>query len=276
MAIYDGIKRTAMGSTGEDDSVFWVATSGHAGGNGSFDSPYALPSQALAQVNSARKTVICLPGEYTESATITWPATDGVLLTGFSHRGDAVTIIGAEGEDVFDIDPSTKTSTFDCSLADLTVDGDGDCSGIRIDNGDIGSGIKLILFLNNVNISMNEDSYPSIEQVHVDNKTSDFRIYCHGPCELEGVVTLEPEYQGYRAYFHGTKFPSGINIGNGAAASRMEFRDCIFKADGGGGDEGEDTQIVALIGCSSETSGTYAAVDANEIGTNLSSNFTVI
>jgi hypothetical protein len=276
MAIYDGIKQTALGSLGEDDSAFWVSITGSASGSGSFSNPYALPSQALAQVTSAKKTVICLPGEYTESATITWPEVDSVLLTGFSHRGDAVTIVGASGEDVFDIDPSAKSSTFDCSFADLTIDGDGACSGIRIDNGDIGEYRKLILFLNNVNISMNEDEYPSIEVVHVDNANADFRIYCHGPCELEGVVALEPEYAGDRFYFHGTKFPSGINIGGGAVAARMEFRDCVFKHDGAGGDNGEDSQYVAFVGCSSETSGVYAAVDANDIGTNLSSHFTVI
>lgn len=268
MAIYDGIKRTAMGSLGEDDSILWVATTGSAGGNGSFKAPYALPSQALAKVNANRKTVICLPGEYTESATITWPETDGVLLSGFSHRADAVTIIGAEGEDVFDISPSAKTSTFDFTLADLTVDGDGDCTGINIDNTDIGEYKKMIMFLNNVNISMDEDTYEAILQVHGE-ANADFRMYCHGPNEYEGLIVLEPAYAGDRYYFHGIKFPTGFQIGDGAVAARHELRDCIVKTDSASGDEGESTQTAVFIGCAGETGGAYTAMVDDDYGVNI-------
>jgi hypothetical protein len=268
MAIYDGIKRTAMGSLGEDDSILWVATTGSEGGNGSFKAPFALPSQALAKVNANRKTVICLPGEYTEATTITWPETDGVVLTGFSHRGDSVVIIGAEDTDVIDVTPSAKTSTFDFTLADLTIDGDGDCSGIVIDNTSIGAYKKMIMFLNNVNISMNEDTYEAIEQVH-GQANADFRMYCHGPNEYEGLMVLEPAYAGDRYYFHGIKFPTGFQVGNGAVAARFEFRDCIIKNDSGSGDDGASQQTASFIGCASETGGTYAAVAGEDVGANI-------
>ena len=56
----------------------------------------------------------------------------------------------------------------------------------------------------------------------------------------------------------------------------MELRDCIISNDSASGDEGNDAQIVAVIGSASETGGTYAAVDKEDIGTNISSNMQII
>lgn len=259
-----------------DDGIIYVSPGGLDTNQGRTYDPYLTVTAAFAAVTNTRKVVRLLPGIYTEAATLDWPDFDDVVLEGMGARNDMVTIVGASGEDVIDIDPTTKTSTFDASITGLTIDGDGDCSGLRIDNGGVGSGIKLIVYLNDVNISMNEDTYEAIECVHVDNKTEALRIYHHGNNEFEGLMVIEPEYAGDRYYFNGAKFPTGFAIGNGAVAARFEFRNCIFANDSASGDEGHDSQICAVIGSASETGGTYAAVDKEDIGTNISSNMQII
>jgi hypothetical protein len=123
---------------------------------------------------------------------------------------------------------------------------------------------------------MDEDTEYAIEQVHKENKTSDFRMYCHGPNEYEGLMILEPEYQGDRYYFHGIKFPTGFQVGNTDCAARFEFRDCILTNDGSGGDNGHDTMIAGAVGCCSETSGTYAAFAKEDFASNVSTNLDVV
>lgn len=265
-----GEKITLLGGIGQiDEEVIYVSTKGNDQYGGGIITPYLTFTKAFSAVTNARKIIRGYPGTYVEEATLDWPDIDDVVLEGMGARNDMVTIIGATGEDVIDIDPSTKTSTFDATIAGLTIDGDGDCTGLRIDNGDVGANIKLIVFLNDVNISMNEDTYEAIECVHTDNTTEALRIYHHGPNEFEGLMVIEPEYAGDRYYFHGAKFPTGFKIGNSAVAARFEFRDCIFADDSASGDEGESTQTAVMIGCASETGGSYAAADKEDLGTNI-------
>ncbi len=255
------------GGPASSATEIWVAKNGNDGNPGSIELPLLTITAAFAAATATRDTIMVMPGIYTEAATVTWPSTTDLKLSGIAGSPELTRITAPTGENVIDIDPTT-VATFESTLANLTIVGDGDCSGLRLDNGGQGSS-KMNTYLNDVHIEMDNDAYEAIEQVHGDNLNAAMRIYHHGNNSFDGLMAIEPGENGDKYFFHGASFGVGFAVGNGDFTAEFEFRDCLFQDDSASGDEGHTNQTVAMIGCVSKTGTTYAAADKEDIGTNM-------
>ncbi len=244
----------------------WVSPEGDdSSGNGSFSMPYATVTKAFAAVTTARKTIMVMPGEYEEAASLTWPSITGVSLNGFLGHGDGATIVGASGEtQVISIDPTVQTATFEATIANLTISCPDGVRGITFNNTNVAR--KINLYLHNVPIENDTETDRALSVVHTTAGEA-MRVYADGQKSIiEGLVYIEPKNVDDRFTFTNYQFDGGIQFGTTTIASVSVFKGCIMKDAGGSG--GQDTQILAVIGCVSLTGTTYAAAALNDFAAN--------
>jgi hypothetical protein len=234
-------------------------------GNGSFSSPYATVTTALAAVSATRKTIMLMPGEYIEAASLTWPSRTGVRLCGVIGDGDAVTIIGTAGQtQVISIDPTVQTATFEATISNVGIECPDGVRGITFDNTSVNRKINLYLF--NVPISNDTETDRAISVVHTTAGEA-MRIYASGQKSIvEGLLYIAPKNTDDRFTFDNYQFDGGVQFGTTTIASVSTFKDCIMKDGGGSG--GQDTQILNSLGCYSLTGTTYAAAALADFASN--------
>lgn len=247
-------------------SFIWISPDGDdTEGNGSFSAPYATVTKALTAVTTARKTILLMPGTYTETLSLTWPSITGVSLNGFLGHGDAVTIVGTSGQtQVISIDPTVQTATFEATISNLTISCPDGVRGITFNNTAVNR--KINLYLHNVPIENDTETDRAISVVHTTAGEA-MRIYANGEKSIiEGLVYIEPKNTDDRFTFTNYQFDGGIQFGTTTIASVSTFKDCIVKDGGGSG--GQDTQILNSLGCYSLTGTTYAAAALADFASN--------
>ena len=247
-------------------SFIWVSPDGNdTSGNGSFSKPFATITKALTLVTSARKTIMAMPGTYTEALSLTWPSITGVSINGVLGHGDGVTIKGTTGQtDVISINPTVQTATFEATISNVTVDAPTGVKGITFNNTSVAQ--KINLYLKNVPIEMQTETDKALDIVHTDAANA-MRVYATGQKNIvEGLLYIEPKNTGDRFDFTNYQFDGGMQFGTTTIASVSTFKDCILKDAGGSG--GQDTQILVSMSCYSLTGTTYAAAALNDFAAN--------
>jgi hypothetical protein len=256
-AVYAAKVRLFMGHAEDDPDYIWVSTEGSdALGDGSIMNPYASITKAFTDVTAAINTVLVLPGEYIEAASLTWPEFTGTSVVGVAG---GVTITGLSGEtEVILIDPTIKTATFEATLRDLEISCPDGVNGITFDNATVNR--KINLYLENVGINCDTETDKAINATHTIAGEA-MRIYASGHRNIfEGLVYIAPKNVDDRFFFDNLQFDGGIEFGTATIASSSMFKDCIMKD--GGGDGGQDTQILSSLACYSLTSETTYAIAA--------------
>lgn len=248
-----------------DVSKIWVDPNGDDGASGSMLDPVKTITQALTLVTTARKTIMAMPGNYTEVLSLTWPSITGVSINGVLGHGDGVTIAGTTGQtDVISIDPTVQTATFEATISNATVSAPTGVKGITVDNNNVGR--KLNLYLKNVPIEMQTETDKALDVVHTVAGNA-IRVYASGQKDIvEGLLYIEPKNVDDRFTFDNYQFDGGMEFGTTTIASVTTFKDCIVKDNGGAG--GQDTQIINSLGCYSLTGTTYAAAALADFAAN--------
>jgi hypothetical protein len=241
-----------------DPAIIVVSKGGSdATGIGSWTSPVATLTKALALVSNTRPTILMLPGMYDESGGITWPNlvasdtydNDGVLvpITISALAGPGSVVIGNTHDTtaVITIAP-TAIVDVEAYLRDIEVyHGDGQ-KGIKIDNTNCAH--KLIVGLDGVNTSADETTDDSIFVVK-GAVAPPIRIYAKNCDEIEGLVTLVVAHANDRYQFTNCKLLGGVTSTGGVAGKVVLVRcdvltgACVIAA----------TQIFTATGCSHVT-----------------------
>lgn len=179
----------SAGKMGMDSSDYyiWVSPSGSDGvrGNGSFSTPYLTITKALASATTTRKTILAMPGEYVESAELTWPNITGIVLA--APLGDVVISSSYAASTVFYITPTYTATTFEATLSGIEISGESGNKGIMINNANVTK--KLNVYLNNCTFSGEaQDASIAVAHGSADNA---IRVYVNGSGETwEGIATF--------------------------------------------------------------------------------------
>ena len=262
-AAYAAKIRLFLSHAEDDPDYIWVSTEGSDSlGDGSIMNPYASITKAFTVVTSALNTILVMPGNYEEAASLLWPSINGIGIVGVCG---GVTITGALLEDeVFEIDPTVQTATFGAGLSNLTISCPDGVDGITFDNNNVGR--KINLYLDNVAIENDTETDNAINVVHTEAGEA-MRVYASGLRNIwEGILTLTPKNTDDRFTFDGIQFDGGVTFGTATIASVSTFKDCILKDGGGAG--GQDTQILNSLSCFSLTGTTYAAAALADFAAN--------
>lgn len=248
-----------------DVSKIWVDPNGDDDASGSLLDPVKTITKALTLVTTARKTIMVMPGSYTETLSLTWPSIGGVSINGVLGHGDGVTIRGTAGQtQVISIDPTVQTATFEATLSNATVSAPDGVIGIKFNNTNVGR--KINLYLYNAPIENDTETDKAIDVVHTVT-TEAMRIYASGQRSIvEGLLYIAPKNVDDRFTFDNYQFDGGMQFGTTTIASVTTFKECILKKNGGVG--GQDTQIITLIGCVSLTGSTYGAAALADVAAN--------
>jgi hypothetical protein len=263
-------RNTGAISGGIATSLIWVSPNGDDSGDGSLASPLLTIAAAVAAVTTARKTIMLLPGTYPEA--FVWPSINGVSIRGLSGDSGAVIIgdesseavaLNAETEIVL-IDPTVQTSSFEAMLSNLTISAPGTVKGITVDNNNVGR--KLILNLSNVSFEQHDETVKSLNVVHTVAGNA-IKVYCNGRHDfMEGLLYIAPKNTDDRFEFTNMQFDGDIQFGTATIASVSTFRNCVVLDGGGNG--GQDTQILNVLNCYSLTGTTYAIAALGDFAAN--------
>ncbi len=236
------------------DSEIWVSPDGSNAADGSMLSPLLTIAAALALCTATRKNIILMPGEYVQTASLTWPSINLVSLNGLLGQSDGVTITGVTGAtEVIKIDPTIQTASFNATISNLTISAPNGVRGITFNNTNVAQ--KINLFLHNVAFENDTETDRAISVVHTTAGNA-MRIYADGQKNIiEGLVYIEPKNTDDRFTFTNFQFDGGVQFGTTTIASVTTFKECIMKDGGGAG--GQDTQILNSLGCYSLTGTTY-------------------
>lgn len=191
-------------------------------GVGSFMKPYLTVTKAITMWTAARNTIIILPGEYEEAATLTWPSITGLSMIG---QG-AVTISNADAAaQVLNISPTYTTATFEATLQDITIAADTQI-GIEIANANMTK--KLNVYMDNVSCEYSTSG----DSLSIDGTVSGqaIRVYIDGG-EFEGLVHFTANDAGSRLRCKNARFMGGIDT-TGAVAAELSLVGCVVLTGG--------------------------------------------
>jgi len=245
----------------EDAVYLFVSKSGDdAKGNGTIGSPFLTITQAFAQVTTARTKIFVFSGVYDEAAAMSWPTYDNVELIGIG----TVIISAAGTTQIIDITPGALTETFDAKMENIYLDhSNAGQDGILIDNTDTTK--KIILTLKDVGGDNDAGvGGDMIATVHADTSNA-IRIYWDGDGGngVEGRVNYTTADGGDRVYISNCWLAGGLNTSVTDIATDLRLRNCVIKHEGITG--GHSTQTLDIVNCYSETAGTFAAADADDV-----------
>jgi len=250
------------GIPGDVAGSMWVSPNGDDSNDGSFLTPLATITAALAAVTSARKTIYVLPGNYVEAEEMTWPLISGVKLIGVAGEQWKTTIGVAAGEDrILTVAPGVQTSTFELWLSGMQFDHDeAGKDGIQLDN--TGMTKKLNVYINDVGFEADSASDLSIDVTHGDTSNA-VRIYWDGGNgDVQGVVDLNCADGGDRFYADRVNFYGGIMAGGNVTADIRLFNCGVLHE---GITEGGTSTVVVCGFCHSLTGSTFAALDTDDV-----------
>lgn len=250
------------------NAYIWVSVDGDdTNGNGTFNNPYASWTAALAVVTASRKDVMVLPGDYVEAACVSWPTINGANVF---VLGDATISTTTDEDQVIEIAPGAQTATFIasiCAFGTLCVDhGNDGQDGVKLTHTSVGK--KMIVNVKNVYDNSHDSGDKFITVTHGGDGNA-VRIYMEGHMwdEIEGAVYFQSKDGGDRLYAQGCWFEGGIEFSTDATALTLRLKDCMVLHESVTG--GSTSTVVSALNCFSHTSGTIAALDANDIAGNI-------
>jgi len=258
------IQAAFAGAANDGDYIIWVSPEGDdANGDGTFVSPYATITAAMAAVTATRKTVLVVPGTYEEADEITWPTINGVKLIALAGQWQTTISIDsdAEADQVINVAPGVQTSTFEMWIENIYIDhGTSGQDGILLNNTSMAK--KLNCYLKNVGgDGSSSDKFISMTHGDTDNA---IRIYWNGDNGgVEGIVHHAGGNDGDKLYITGVTLSGGLTTGTEAVALDVGLLRCFVKHEGISG--GDNAQTIHAIACYSVTGSTYAALDTNDL-----------
>jgi predicted RecA/RadA family phage recombinase len=173
-------------NAGVDLSLIVVSTKGSdLVGDGSWNNPYLTITKALTMVSTTRKTIIIMPGEYTEATVLTWPNVNGLLIKGLDEDGNVVISNADAADEVILINPTFTSATFEAFLENVCISHDAQ-KGIEIDNENMTR--KLLVHLTGVST----EQVSTGDSINVTHTTAGqaIRIYAKRCDEIEGLVDV--------------------------------------------------------------------------------------
>lgn len=255
-------RQYASGGLTINDAVqIWVSKSGDdTNGTGTVIAPFKTITKAFTVVTSARKTIFVLAGSYAEAAALVWPTINGVSLCAV---GGLVTISAAGTTQVLSITPGAQADTFDARIQGIDIYHENTSQdGILINN--TGMTTKIVLTLKDVSGDPGDGAGNMIATTH-GGADDAIRIYWDGDNGegVDGSINFTGGNDGDRLYITHVHVAGGIVTSNTAVALDVVLRECLLKHAGVTG--GNAAQTVKIIGCFSETGGTYAVADSGEV-----------
>jgi len=247
---------------GDPDEIY-VAPNGDDNADGSILNPVASLTAAFALVTTSRKTIRMAPGTYTEAAAAAWPTINGVKLIGAAGEW-MVTIAAADtADEVITVAPGAQTSTWEMWIENIYIDHSvAGQDGINIVHTDVGK--KLNVYLHNFGGDADSSSDKIITMTHGGDGNA-IRVYWDGDNGgVEGQVYMDTEDAGDRLYITDVVLNGGIVSSADAVASNIRLIRCIVP-HAGGASGGNGAQTITTVCCYSDNSGTYAALDTDEL-----------
>ena len=243
-----------------DSQIVWVSESGSdATGDGTVVLPVESITKAFTLVDATRNKVLVLPGEYEEAAALVWPLFSGVQLIGIG----TVQISAAAGTTVISVAPGAVSSTFELTLENLYIDhGESGQDGITLDNTSMTK--KLNMYVKNV--AGDCDDGDMLATVHGDTDNA-IRVYWYGDKGegIEGAINFTGGNDGDRFYIQEAELNGGFTSSVTAVVAAFRMVRCRIPHEGIVA--GHASQTMLLVACYSETSGTWAKADANDVET---------
>jgi hypothetical protein len=256
------VRTLTMGNPEDWTEIFVAKRGSDASGNGSFESPYATLTKAMAAVTSTRTTIRMQPGNYTEADTVVWRIINGVHigLAGDGPIGSVVVGVSS-GDEVINIAPgATATSTFECSIQNIEIDHDeAGLDGIVIDNTSTTN--KINLYVKDLSFEADSDTDRSVLVTH-GNLSDAVRIYWDRG-EIGGLIEYSANNSGDRLHMTNCLVDGGVTVGATAVATDFKFLYCRIKHAGIVG--GHSSTVVQAVNCYTNEAGTLALVDGDDI-----------
>jgi len=202
-----------------------AATGSDSRGDGSWQLPFRTLTKAFAHWSATRHTIIVLPGEYAEAATLTWPSISGLSLIPLGK----VTISNADAAtQVILISPTYTASTFEATLGRVHIDADTQI-GLAVRNANMTK--KLNLYLpDGLDVSMDTSG----DSVDIAGTVAGqaIRVYADGPLNLEGLFHATFNDAGSRIRVNGGGDMLGGFTGAGAVAAELLLKDVTLLTGG--------------------------------------------
>jgi hypothetical protein len=210
---YDEIRETHLRDTlkgvGDNSVYLWVSKNGDdANGTGSFNAPYATVTKAMAMVTTTRKTIMLMPGEYSEAA-ITWSDVNGVKLIG-AFAPSMIYLTTAATTPVITIHPAVASANWEATLENIELESDfnaGVC--LRVDSTHLTK--KMLVYLNNVQLSAKNVTDSSL--VVVNAGSSSIKLYATGTYQTwEGLVDFTAKHIDDRLRIYGYRIIGTVTM----------------------------------------------------------------
>ncbi|MCX5646517.1 MAG: DUF1565 domain-containing protein [Phycisphaerae bacterium] len=253
----------ALSVVANSTNYIWTSKGGSdTVGDGSFTSPYATVTKALAAVTATRTTILVMPGTYAEAAALVWPTISGVKLIGLGSMWQT-TISAAGTSQVIGVAPGVQTESWEMWLENIYIDhGTAGQDGLLLDN--TGMDWKLNCYLRNVGGDADSASDKMLTTVHGDADNA-IRVYWSGDGGggVEGCVEFVGGNDGDRLHVDGVELNGGLATSDTAVALDIRLRNCVVLHEGISG--GNAAQTLAIVNCFSQTGGTYAVADAGDV-----------
>ncbi len=246
------------------EQEIWVSKFGNDSNDGSVLFPKLTVTGGMAAVTATRKIVYVHPGTYTETTTVTWPAFSAVSLIGLGAQFN--TVIGtAAGDEVIAVAPGVVSSTFELTIENIHLDHDtSGLDGLLLDNTSMTK--KLNAYLRNFG-GDGSASDKTITVTHGDTSNA-VRIYMDGRNgSIEGAIFFTAGDGGDRLYITGNTLNGGIEFSTDAIALDLRLIDCVVLHEGVTG--GSTSLVAQAMSCFSVDSGTFAALDGDDIAGNI-------
>lgn len=256
--------------------TIWVSKKGSNSlpNNGSFAYPYLTVTKALSEVTSTRKTVIVMPGIYQEAGGMTWPTVNGVKLMGFAGTWQTeIEVATDDTGQVFELAPGSQSSTWEAWISNLRINHDiAGLDGIKITH--TGVGKKILLYLDYVAGDADSDSDKFITVTHGGSGNA-VRIYATGyNGEVDGAIYFESKDGGDRLYINDMYLMGGIQFSADSTALILLLKNCVVKHEGVTG--GSTATVVYTMSCFSETGGTFAALNGDDIAGSITGETVIV
>lgn len=256
--------------------TIWISKKGSDSlpNNGSFAYPYLTVTKALSEVTSTRKTVIAMPGVYEEAGGMTWPTVSGVKLIGFSTLWQTeIEVATDDTGQVLEIAPGAQSSTFEFWISNLRINHDTTgLDGIKLTHTSVGK--KMLAYLDNVGGDADSDSDKFLTVTHGGSGNA-VRIYASGRNgDVDGAVYFQSKDGGDKLYINDMYLMGGIEFSTDATALILRLKDCVVKHEGITG--GSTSTVVYTMSCFSETGGTFAALDTDDVAGNITGETVIV
>lgn len=201
----------------DDNSIYiWVSKDGDdVNGTGSYNAPYATVTKAMAVVTTTRKTIMLMPGEYSEAA-ITWSDVNGVKLIG-AFAPSMIYLTTAATTPVITIHPAVSSANWEATLENIEIESDfnvGVC--LRVDNTHLTH--KMLIYINNVALSTKNVTDSSLVVVNAASDAA-IKVYCTGTYQMwEGLVDFTAKSTDDRLRIYGYKIVGTVTMNEAVVA----------------------------------------------------------